>query len=749
MFGLALIDIIVIAVYFAVVLVIGWWASRNVRGEEDFFMAGRKFGKLVQTFAAFGQGTSADNAVGVSTTTFTNGASGIWSSMLYLFATPVFWFTSAWMRRMRFITMGDFFAERYGSKRMGAVYAVIGAVGMMAFIALGFNAMSKTVMAITPKPVVEYSQADMDAYEEAYQQEIAKGEGMDAQVLSLTEMQEKVAIEAIAQDERTVAQNASYASLIDQRPAQVVSYLKLETLVWAVCIVVLLYASAGGLEAAFLTDMLQGVGIIVLSIILIPFAWSKINTVFGGESFGDALATIHARLPGSYFDMFGSPLAIDFTWYYILALSIMAMLTVVIQPNQLVASGSAKDEISARTGFVIGIYLKRACTVLWGVFGLAAIVLYSSSVQHSDLVWGHATRDLLGPLGIGLVGLMIACLMAALMSTADCLMLTCSSLLTHNIYRMAVPEKSPKHYVWAGRIFGAIVLLGSAWIALQFDTILQIMKFIWEMNIALVPAFWLGMKWRRSNRLGAWVSILVGVIAFLVLPFLLPAMMPTLRTNTDLLQRTDPAPLVRSYEATEADVRLRAAEIEVWGAALTQGEAVEEQPKPLELGEVFSQTYELPRKGIFWTQGVVADNEGNLVGKGALSMELVLLDLIGIDLAKNPYALNETLRILLRTLTPIILMVLICLLTKPDDKQIADRFYARMRTRVLLDRKQDDAALAAVIQDPKASGKMLLFPGSRWEFYRWSKEDGVGFALSVSGIFVILALMHLLLTIGS
>lgn len=57
MFGLPLMDMIVIFGYFLIVLVIGARASRHIRGEEDFFLAGRRFGKLIQTFAAFGQGT--------------------------------------------------------------------------------------------------------------------------------------------------------------------------------------------------------------------------------------------------------------------------------------------------------------------------------------------------------------------------------------------------------------------------------------------------------------------------------------------------------------------------------------------------------------------------------------------------------------------------------------------------------------------------------------------------------------------
>ena len=99
MFGLTIADIVVILMYFGVVLIIGMRAMKNVKTQEDYFLGGRRFGKVVQIFAAFGQGTSADSAVGTTTTTYQNGASGIWSALLFLWGTPIFWLTSPWYRR--------------------------------------------------------------------------------------------------------------------------------------------------------------------------------------------------------------------------------------------------------------------------------------------------------------------------------------------------------------------------------------------------------------------------------------------------------------------------------------------------------------------------------------------------------------------------------------------------------------------------------------------------------------------------
>ena len=53
-----LIDYIVLVSYFAVMVLIGLWVMR-VNDQEDYFMGGRGFGKLMQTFAAFGTGARA------------------------------------------------------------------------------------------------------------------------------------------------------------------------------------------------------------------------------------------------------------------------------------------------------------------------------------------------------------------------------------------------------------------------------------------------------------------------------------------------------------------------------------------------------------------------------------------------------------------------------------------------------------------------------------------------------------------
>jgi len=749
-FGLTIADIIVIFLYFALIVGIGMWAARRIKNQEDYFLAGRRFGRLVQTFASFGQATSVDNAVGVTTTTFNNGIAGVWSSLQYLFATPLYWLVTHWPRRMRIFTMGDYFTERYHSRAMGAVYSLIGSVGMMALIALGFSAMSKTVMAIIPKEATQYSTAEQVRYKQAYaaNQRTAAATGTLPDILSYAELMECISLEDRPGKELSTADTVRLAYLKTKRPALTVSYLSRESLVWGVCAVVLAYALLGGLEAAFLVDLVQGLFIIILSVLLLPFAWARINTLYGGHGVTSALKTIHRHLPEAFFQIFGAPQTPEFTWYYIGSISLMAAVTVVVQPNAAVLSGSAKDELSNRTGVVVGNFLKRVCTVLQAYLGLAAIVLYSNDVMHSDLVWGYATRDLLGSLPFGLVGLMIACLLAALMSTVDCYMITCSSLLIHNFYQPLLPRRSPKHYVWAGRSLGAGVVLISAWIALQFDTILQILKFVWEVNVMLAPAYWLGIKWRRANRTGAWCSIGMGALLFLIMPVLAPLLWPSMRTNARLLRTTHPAPRSVVQTAAIYDVTQRQIAMAEWQTRSLAGQDAGECPPPLVQGQTFTRQYTSPQRSIFWTQGLKVRPSGQIYGSGRFSVELWVLDTLGVPLQGNPYALNETWRVLFRTLLPFVIMIAASLLTRPDPAPVLDAFYAKMRTPVHPDRRIDAREVQRSLDDPHRLDHRLMFPNSSLELYRWTRRDTIGFILSLGGVGAVLSFVWVLVSLG-
>ena len=716
--GLSYLDIVVLALYFGVIVYIGIRSSLKIKKEEDYFLGGRKFGKLFSTFASFGQATSADGPAGVATTTFKNGASGIWSSLLMLFATPLFWITAPWLRRLRITTMGDFYEERYASRKMAATYALVGTIGMMGLLSVGYKAVTTTALAMTGKSETALTATEKIEKEKADRLFELSNENFT--YLSQAEKQE-------------------LTELRQENPRALFSYFSEDMLIWTICFIVLFYTALGGLEAAFYTDLLQGIFIILLSIILIPLAWSAINEQFGGSGMMQALSHLHEQLPESTFEIFGAPETIDFTWYFIVMAALVSGMTVVAQPNQLVTAGAAKNEDAARTGFVTGTFMKRIVTILWGMVGLCAILLYGGKIMNSDFVWGHATTQLLAPLGLGLVGLMLASLMAALMSTADCLMITVSGLVVNNFYKYFFPDRSAKHYIWAARISGAIFLIGAAIITTQFDTILQILKFIWEFFVVFVAAFWLGLKWRRANRIAAWSSILLTFMLFYMIPMILPTVFPAMRTDENLTKLTDSRIVTRNYEVKEVDLENRKHDIAKWEELSKSEKEQIKKPKQLSLGDRYAVDYAMPRQAIFWSKSVSSAKDGTSYGRGYMYLELYLLDRLGWDLSKNPYALNETIRLGIRLLFPFLVLILIALTTKPDSEEHLRLFYQKMRTRAT-----DNSSLKN-----QPITETLLFPNSNWEIYTWNKKDRNGFLLACLIVILIIGLLYLMVSLGS
>ena len=113
--AIALFDWIVIVVYLLGITGLGLWASKKVHSSTSLFIGDRQFGKWMMTFHSFGTGTHSDQAVGVAAKAYTTGASGIWYQWLWLFVTPFYWLIAPIFRRMRAVTVGEYFEVRYGS----------------------------------------------------------------------------------------------------------------------------------------------------------------------------------------------------------------------------------------------------------------------------------------------------------------------------------------------------------------------------------------------------------------------------------------------------------------------------------------------------------------------------------------------------------------------------------------------------------------------------------------------------------
>ena len=131
---------------------------------------------------------------------------------------------------------------------------------------------------------------------------------------------------------------------------------------------------------------------------------------------------------------------------------------------------------------------------------LIALALFSDHpelVADADKTWGVASRELLGP---GLTGLMLACLLAALMSSIDAYMVVGSALVVRNIYAPYInPNATDKQYLSIGRWTGVIVVGGAVIISLTMMDVFKQLQLTWIFPVVLAAPFWIGMFWRRAT----------------------------------------------------------------------------------------------------------------------------------------------------------------------------------------------------------------------------------------------------------
>jgi hypothetical protein len=179
---------------------------------------------------------------------------------------------------------------------------------------------------------------------------------------------------------------------------------------------------------------------------------------------------------------------------------------------------AARDDKVAQVGGVAGNMIKRVCTVAWTLTGLCAFVMFAGMTEKGDIdkSFGLIAHDLLPQILPGLIGIFIASMLAAVMSSCDSFMICCSGLFTHNVYRPLIAKnKSERHYVNVGRVVGALTVAGGVGFAYAFESVVHGLEIFWKISAMMGIAFWVGLFWRRATATGAWAATLLAFAALL------------------------------------------------------------------------------------------------------------------------------------------------------------------------------------------------------------------------------------------
>ena len=184
-----------------------------------------------------------------------------------------------------------------------------------------------------------------------------------------------------------------------------------------------------------------------------------------------------------------------------------------MQPHTIPISTACKTEMESRIGVTYGTYIKRLCTVAWAFTGLCSIALVPG-LENPDHAFG-AVAQLLLP--VGLIGLLIASILASVQSTCAALMVSASGIFTRNLYHVYVSKtKSDKHYLFVGRLASLITVIGGLAFAFFLPGVIAALELFWKLPALLGIPFWFGIFWRRANPTSVWVSFIMASIAFLI-----------------------------------------------------------------------------------------------------------------------------------------------------------------------------------------------------------------------------------------
>jgi solute:Na+ symporter, SSS family len=182
---------------------------------------------------------------------------------------------------------------------------------------------------------------------------------------------------------------------------------------------------------------------------------------------------------------------------------------------------AAPNQTQARRGTIFGAYLKLSPVFLFIIPGIIAYALAAQGridVSDSNRTYPTLVRELL-PMGIR--GLVVGALLAALMSSLSSVFNSCSTLFTMDVYKKIHPEASEHTLVWVGRVATTVmVVCGLAWIpliTLMSDTLYEYLQAV-QAYIAppITAVFFFGVFFRRLNAKGCMAGLIAGFVIGMV-----------------------------------------------------------------------------------------------------------------------------------------------------------------------------------------------------------------------------------------
>ena len=296
------------------------------------------------------------------------------------------------------------------------------------------------------------------------------------------------------------------------------------------CAITVLYSSIGGLRGIIITDFFQFILAVVATfwaayeIVSLPQIQGLTNLLNHPDVIPKLSLIPDIADTDLFIAVFIIPLAVQWwaVWY----------------PGAEPGGGgyvaqrmlSAKDEKNAIWATLLFNFMHYAVRPWpWILIALASIVVFpdleSLQVAFPNTIVGNdlAYPAMISFLPSGLLGLLVASLIAAFMSTISTHLNWGSSYLVHDFYRrFFITDKSEKHYVFIGRVFTVLLMIISAFFALYLNNSLQAFGIILQIGAGTGLIFILRWFWYRINVYSELTAMIVSFIVALAFEFIIP-----------------------------------------------------------------------------------------------------------------------------------------------------------------------------------------------------------------------------------
>lgn len=285
------------------------------------------------------------------------------------------------------------------------------------------------------------------------------------------------------------------------------------------------YALYGGLKAVALTDIVQVSLLVLGGLIISGIALDKIGDGAGilagfhtlTTRFPERFDMILSRDNPNYKDLPGISVLVGGLW--VMNVSYWGFNQYIIQ-----RALAAKNIRAAQQGILLAAFLKLLMPLIIVLPGIAAVAL-APHLAHPDEAYPH----LMALLPPGLLGLVFAALVAAIVASMGSKINSIATIFTMDVYRHLRPEASQRHLVLIGRCTAAVALVIAIFTAQpllgRFDQAFQyIQEFTGFFTPGICVIFLLGMFWERCTAAGALAAAIGSAVLSLLLKWVWPSL---------------------------------------------------------------------------------------------------------------------------------------------------------------------------------------------------------------------------------